>query len=179
VGSAREPLTPVADESSPRSAEMDLDKPPGDIGGDAETDSVAPSCGNPASKPTTVSSGKSEWKDLVPSGVILVLVPTELFSAEDEDGNANPVTVGDGDGASATPSPLLRRPPCPALPPNDEPGVIMLLPLPVSDGDDDSTPNPADLAPGDADRTSTWVECAAGLADCLAAGTPRLELTEP
>ena len=127
----------------------------------------------------TVSSGKSEWKDLVPSGVILVLVPTELFSAEDEDGNANPVTVGDGDGASATPSPLLRRPPCPALPPNDEPGVIMLLPLPVSDGDDDSTPNPADLAPGDADRTSTWVECAAGLADCLAAGTPRLELTAP
>lgn len=167
------PLKPFTDESSPRSAEMDLERPPGDMGGDAAANSLTPG-GDPVSKPTTVSSGKSAEMDLLPSGVILVLVPT-LFSAED--GIANPVTVGDGEGASATPSPLLRRPPCPAaLPPNDEPGVIMLLPLPVSDGDDDSTLNPAVLTPGDAERTSI-TECAVGLTDCLAVGTPRLELT--
>ena len=50
------------------------------------------------------------------------------------------------------------------------------MPLPVSDGDDDSTLNPAVLAPGDAERTSTWTECAVGLTDCLAVGTPRLEV---
>ena len=152
---------------------MDLERPPGDIGGDAAANSLTPG-GDPVSKPTTVSSGKSAW-DLLPSGVILVLVPTLLST---EDGTTNPVTVGDGDGANATPSPLLRRPPAPALPPNDEPGVIMLLPLPVSDGDDDSTLNPATLALGDAERTSA-TECAVGLTDCLAVGTPRLELTAP
>ena len=52
------------------------------------------------------------------------------------------------------------------------------MPLPVSDGDDDSTLNPATLALGDAERTSA-TECAVGLTDCLAVGTPRLELTAP
>ena len=92
------------------------------------------------SNPTTVSSGKSTG-DRAPSGVIrvIILVPTDPPSFEDG-GTVNPVTVGDSDGVSATPSPLLRLDVC--LPPKDEGGVTMLAPLPVSDGDEDSTLNP-------------------------------------
>ena len=92
------------------------------------------------SNPTTVSSGKSTG-DRAPSGVIrvIILVPTDPPSLED-DGTVNPVTVGDSDGVSATPSPLRRLDVL--LPPKDEGGVTMLAPLPVSDGDEDSTLNP-------------------------------------
>ena len=93
------------------------------------------------SNPTTVSSGKSTG-DRAPSGVIrvIILVPTDPPSFDD-DGTVNPVAVGDSEGGSATPSPLRRLDVCLAVP-KDEGGVTMLAPLPVSDGDEDSTLNP-------------------------------------
>jgi hypothetical protein len=108
------------------------------------------------------------------------LVPTLDPPSFEDDGTVNPVTVGDSDGVSATPSPLRRLDVCLAVP-KDEGGVTMLAPLPVSDGDEDSTLNPCCedrvCVTGDADRTSM---CADGgeTEPCLAPpGTPRLELT--